>query len=148
MLREPACRDSAINVRPLKHAVVRAANRNKERIVERESDIQNFAGVAGVALALAALGHARVAIKLDLRGGGRSFFMFVNSQWLQHNWAKYQSEVIGDGEDVPTVAPTHCMHRSSTSHFGHQSRHCPAERTRPRVPRRSSQHVEVLHARL
>lgn len=66
MLREPACRDSAINVRPLKHAIVRAANRNKERVVERESDIQNFAGVTGVALAFAALRHARIAVKLHL----------------------------------------------------------------------------------
>ena len=83
--------DSAVNVRPLEHAVVRTcpavtvlhwgnvgvrtAHRHQKRVVERESDVQNFAGVAGVALALAALGHARVAVQLDLRGGG--FVMLV-----------------------------------------------------------------------
>ena len=39
-----------------RRAADRTAHRHKERVVERESDIQNFAGVAGVALALAALG--------------------------------------------------------------------------------------------
>ena len=131
---------SAIDVRPLEHAVVGAADRDQKGVIKCESDVQNFAGVSGISLAFAALRNARIAIQLYLNQEDVTF-----ASRRRKKTEPYQTAVISNGDDVPTVASADSMHWCAAGNFWHQSCHSPAMSAGPRVPRRAAKQVKILH---